>query len=192
VVWAPDYCTSAELKSYLRIGDNADDVFIALWITTASRNVDDFCSRQFGQTAPEVRTYTASWDRHLTAYVADIDDVMEVDTLSVTDPDGNLLTDYELVPDNALLKGKPYERIITAVGGKLTLSAPWGWTPASAGPTVAKMGLLLQANRLAKRRDSAFGISGSPQEQGEVRLLAQLDVDFKTSLKPFQRNWWAA
>lgn len=192
MTWAPDYCTSDELKSYLNIADTADDVFVALWITTASRNVDDFCFRQFGQTSQEARTYATTWDRHLGAYVAQIDDTQDVDNLTVIDSNANVLTDYELGPDNALAKGRPYERLISQVGGKLTLDGVWGWNPASAGPMAAKMGLLLQAARLAARRDSPFGVAGSPTDGSEVRLLAQLDPDFRTSLKPFRRNWWAA
>jgi hypothetical protein len=192
VTWAPDYVTAAELKNYLRITDAADDVFIALWITTASRNVDDFCGRQFGQTVAESRTYTPVWDRHVGSYVADIDDLMNVASLAVTDQNAKAVTDYELEPANALKKGKPYERILTSVGGTLTITAPWGWDPASDGPKVAKVGLLLQGARLAARRDSPFGIAGSPSEGSEMRLLAQLDPDFRTSLKPFRREWWAA
>lgn len=194
MTWAPDYATSAEVKSYLRIGDTADDVFVALWITTASRNVDDFCGRQFGQVASvETRTYgNGVWDSRIGCYVTEIDDLMSTDDFTVIDRDANVVTDYTLEPENALQKGKPYERILTSARGPLTLDGLWGWDPAASGPTVAKTGLLLQAARLAKRRESPFGISGSPQEQGEIRLLAQLDADFRTSLKPFQRSWWAA
>lgn len=193
MTWAPDYCTSPELKSYLHIEDDADDVFIALWITTASANVNDFCGRQFGQVASvETRTYTPVWDRHLGCYVAEIDDLMDTDDLAVIDQNANVLTDYALAPENAVQKGRPYERILTSVGGPLTLDGLWGWDPASAGPKVAKTGLLLQAARLAARRDSPFGIAGSPSDGSELRLLAQLDPDFRTSLKPFRREWWAA
>ena len=193
MTWAPDYATLQEVKNYLHITHNNDDVFIALWITASSRNVDDFCGRQFGVVAaPETRSYTAVYDRHQGYWVTQIDDVMDVDDLVVVDENAHEITDYFLEPDNAAQKGRPYERILTTVGGRLTMSAPWGWDQAADGPKVAKLGLLLQAARLAARRDSPFGISGSPQEQGEIRLLAQLDVDFKTSLKPFVRDWWAA
>ena len=193
MTWAPDYCTLQELKSYLRITDNADDVFLALWITAASRSVDDFCGRQFGQVAaPESRTYPAVYDRHEALWVTEIDDLMDVTGLSIADSAATVITDYTLRPLNAVAKGRPYERITTGVPGPMTISGLWGWTPGSAGPTVAKAGLLLQAARLTARRDSPFGISGSPGEQGELRLLAQLDPDFRTTLKPLQRGWWAA
>lgn len=190
MAWAPDYVTSAGLKSYLRIDDTADDVFIALWATTVSRNVDDFCGRQFGRVAlVESREYATVYDRHQGCYVAEIDDLQSVASMIVLDQNATEITDYTLSPVNALQKGKPYERIAVTVAGPLTISALWGWTDV---PSAVPTGAYLQAARLAARRDSPFGISGSPQEQGEIRLLAQLDPDFRTSLKPLKRDWWAA
>jgi hypothetical protein len=196
VTWAPDYAELADLKAYLRIEDTADDVFLAVWITTVSRNVDDFCGRQFGQTAAvEERTYETVWDRHQCLYVADVDDVQDVTGLTVTYEDGTAETawtssvdGYRLWPRNASQKGKPYEQITVPSAGPITVEVKWGWT---AVPSAVPTGVYLQGARLAARRDSPFGISGSPQEQGEIRLLAQLDPDFKTSLKPLVRNWWA-
>jgi hypothetical protein len=190
VTWAPDYVTDEELKSYLRIGDNADDAFIALWITTVSRNVDDFTGRQFGQTELEERTYPPVWDRHLGAWVTTIDDLQDVTGLEIVDEDGAAVTDYDLEPVNAVKKGRPYEQIITTGRpGKLTATALWGW---SAVPSSVPTGMFLQASRLNHRRASPFGIAGSPTEGTQVRLLAQLDPDFRTSLKPYIRDWWAA
>jgi hypothetical protein len=215
VTWAPDYCTSSELKSYLRIDDDADDVFIALWITAASRNVDDFCGRQFGTVdEAEDRTYSAHYDKHIGAWVVQADDLYG-DDITVVGPNAETITDFEFGPANAVRKGKVYERVLLTQPGpsapfgnwwgwpyaqathrpqvKVTItSSQWGWDPASAGPKVAKVGMLLQAARLAARRDSPFGVAGSPSDGSELRLLAQLDPDFKTSLKPFQRAWWAA
>jgi hypothetical protein len=191
VVWAPDYAERKELKSYLRIDDNADDAFIDTWITTVSRNVDDHCGRQFGQVAvAEARTYTPMWDRHLCRWVTEVDDLQDLTGLAFTDESGTAVTSYTFEPVNALKKGRPYERVLTtARTGDLTGTALWGWT---AQPAAVKTGLFLQGARLAARRDSPFGISGSPSEQGEIRLLAQLDPDFRTSLKPLVRKWWAA
>lgn len=190
MTWKPDYVTAEGLRGYLRIEDSADDVFLALWATTVSRNVDDFCGRQFGNTGTvEAREYATVYDRHQGCYVAEIDDVQSVASMIVLDENATELTDYALGPVNALKEGKPYERIAVQVGGPLTISAIWGWT---AVPSAVPVGAYLQAARLAARRDSPFGISGSPQEQGEIRLLAQLDPDFRTSLKPLRRAWWAA
>lgn len=189
--WAPDYVTEQDLKNYLHISETNADVFVAWWITTASRNVDNFCGRQFGQVdVAEARTYTPKWDRHISAWVTEIDDLQDMTGLEFEDEDGNAVTDYDLEPANASLKGKPYERVLTtACTGKLTATGLWGW---SSVPPSVPVGMLLQAARLSARQNSPFGVAGSPSEGTQLRLLAQLDPDFRMSLKPFRRNWWSA
>lgn len=191
MTWAPDYVEVADLASYLHIDDRADDAFLATWVTTVSRNIDDHCGRQFGQVdAAEERYYTPVYDRHECASFVDIDDLQDITDLTVEDSSGVAVTDYVLLPRNAAAKGRPYEQLRLAdFTGEIAVSARWGW---SAVPAAVKAGVFLQGARLAARRDSPFGISGSPQEQGEIRLLAQLDPDFRTSLKPLCRRWWAA
>ncbi len=196
MAWKPDYVTPSELKSYLRIDadDDADDAFIALWVTTASRNVDGFCHRQFGKVdAAEVRTYEGVYDRHLGTYVYRIDDLSSASGMTVSVADGGAeVTAYTLLPRNAAADGEPFTELRCTSCGPLDIEAPgWGW---SAVPSPVKVGLLLQSARLAARRDSPFGVAGSPSEGSEVRLFAQLDADFKTSLRAsgLVRERWAA
>jgi hypothetical protein len=199
VTWAPDYVTAAQLKSYLRIGDNADDAFIALWITTVSRNVDDFTGRQFGQVASAAdRFYPPVWDRHEQAWIVDVDDLQDTTGFTLADEDGTAIAaqtstvdGYTWLPRNAAAKGRPYEQLRLKVnpGAEVTAHGLWGW---SAQPSSVSTGMFLQASRLNTRRSSPFGIAGSPTEGTQIRLLAQLDPDFRTSLKPYTRNWWAA
>jgi hypothetical protein len=93
VTWKPDYVTAAELKSYLRITDTADDTLVALWVTTVSRNVDDFCGRQFGQVAAaEDRYYPTFYDRPEGAWFAELDDVQDVTGLTFADENGTAVT----------------------------------------------------------------------------------------------------
>lgn len=189
MAWKPDYATAAELKSWLHVADTDDDTLMAIWVTTASRAVDSWARRQFGRVASaESRTYDTVWDRVDETYVAVIDDVDDVTELAVTDSNGDAVTSYTLQPVNALKKGKPYERMVTATKGPLTISALWGWT---AVPSAVKNATLLQAARLANRRSSPYGVAGSPTEGSEMRLLATLDPDVKTSLIDFRRKWWA-
>lgn len=210
MTWAPDYATLDEAKSYVRIGgvDTLDDVMLALFITAASRAVDNYCGRQFGQVASdETRTYQAAYDAHLGCWVAQVDDLYE-DDITVINGDAQIVTDVELGPANALQKGRVYERLmLTGLTGQstpswcwpqqpvqktvpITVDSPsWGW---AAVPTPVKAATLLQTARLASRRDSPFGIAGSPTDGSETRLLAALDPDLKTSLAAFRRNWWAA
>lgn len=213
MTWAPDYATTAEVKSYLRITDTDDDVLLALWVTAASRAVDKHCGRQFGQVATsEDRVYEAHFDSHIGCWVVQVDDLYG-STVTVTGPNSQAITDYELGPVNALAKGKVYERLLltrpvsAASPGwcgwpyatvaqsnrprvKVTVSSPqWGW---AAYPSAAKTATMLQTARLASRRDSPYGVAGSPAEGSEIRLLAALDPDLKTSLAAFRRDWWAA
>jgi hypothetical protein len=198
MVWKPDYCTRTELKNYLRIDDTADDVFIDVWITTVSRNVDNHCRRQFGQVAAaEDRFYTPVYDRHECAWIVNIDDLQDTAGFTLTDADGTAIPaqtptvdGYTLLPRNAAAEGKPYTQLKITVnpGAEATGNGLWGW---KAPPAAVKTGMFLQGARLAARRDSPFGIAGSPTEGSEIRLLAQLDPDFRTALKPLRREWWA-
>lgn len=191
--WEPDYVEVDEVKAWLRIddADEQDDVQIAIYATAASRAVDGFCHRQFGKVeAPETRTYEGVYDRHLGCFVYAIDDLASDAGLTVLDAAGDEVTGVELRPLNAALKGVPYTELRCSSGGPLTAeSGHWGW---AAEPQAVKMGALLQAARLAARRDSPFGIAGSPSEGSEVRLLASLDPDLRTSLKRYRREVWAA
>lgn len=193
MTWEPDYVTSAELKAELRIGDTDDDTQMARWVTTASRAVDNFCNRQFGKVAaPEARTYrTARWDRHICAYILTVDDFYTTTGLVVTNASGDVVDpdDYELMPDNALLKGRVYERILVHSFGKFTVTAPWGW---AATPVPVKNASLLQGIRFASRRDSPYGVAGSPSDGSEMRLLAKVDPDVEVMLAKYRRDWWAA
>lgn len=189
MTWEPDYVTASELKSYLRINDDQDDALVAMWVTTASRAVDTFCHRQFGKAAAEARTYEATYDRHIGTYVAEIDDLQDLTGLAVQ-LGGTAFTDYTLGPANAVGKGRPYERLRSGRGGTLTITAFWGWAQV---PAAVKNATLIQAARFAARRDSPFGVAGSPTEGTELRLLASLDPDLKTALgKKYRREWWAA
>lgn len=198
MTWAPDYITSAQLKNYLGITNNADDAFIAIWITTVSRNVDDFCGRQFGQVATaEDRFYTPVYDRPKGKWICEIDDLQDTTGLTVEDEDGNAIAlhtstvdGYTLLPRNAAAKGRPYEQLqLDSATGDLVVNGKYGW---SSQPAAVSTGMFLQAARLNARRRSPFGIAGSPSEGSEIRLLAQLDPDFRTALKPLIREWWAA
>ena len=50
MAWQPDYVTTDELKTHLRIdlADTTDDDAIGIAITAASRAIDRSCGRQFG------------------------------------------------------------------------------------------------------------------------------------------------
>lgn len=194
MAWAPDYISSAELKEFLHVGDTDDDVQIAVAITAASRAIDSHCNRQFGRTASaEDRVYTARPDYGRGVWVIDIDD-LDDDTGLTVDIDGSTATDYTLEPVNAVAKGKVWTRLVvsrdssvqpTGAANEATIGGVrWGWT---ATPTTVKEAAYLQSSRLHSRRNSPYGVAGSPNDGSEMRLLARVDPDVAVSLRDFVR-----
>lgn len=194
--WKPDYVTLTEVKSYLRVTDTADDAELSIWITAASRAIDTRTNRQFGQlAAPAVRTYRRPAVLNVTTGLWEL----EIDDLQ--DTTGFLVAGISyassgtvLLPDNAPADGLPYTRLgytaqptSSAPGAPVTsvLTGRWGW---SAVPSQVPGAARLQVSRWASRRDSPYGISGSPESGGELRLLAKLDPDVSTSLLGLSRR----
>lgn len=194
MTWAPDYITSAELKAYKRINDTVDDAQIADAVTAASRAIDNATARQFGKLdTPAEFVYTAEWDRRRCRYVVTIDDLATT-TGVVVSVAGVATTDYTLEPRNAVAKGLVWTQLVFGAGvgsalpDDIGIVAPWGWP---AVPTAVKQAAKLQGSRFLSRRDSPFGVAGSPSDGSELRLLAMLDPDVKVSIGKYIRRWGA-
>lgn len=205
MAWAPDYTTTAAVKTFLRVTDTTDDAVIAQAIATASRQVDKAANRQFGQSGPsEARYYTPRWDRDRGRWVIKIDDLQTTAGLLVNadlDDSGaylDLVDEYALQPVNAAAKGFPWTRIVVHPSSSVqpcsrensveVTANPWGW---SAVPAPIAHATALQASRLVARRDSPYGIAGSPDTGSELRLLARLDPDVDVIVRAYQRMWGA-
>lgn len=202
MAWKPDYVTAEELKAFLRIFDSVDDTQLGLAISGASRAIDVSCNRQFGKVAlAEQRFYTAHYDRTRCRWIVDIDDLMDITGFEaeVQDADGNTvgaIDEYTLEPRNAAAEGRPWTRLVvrpgsafrpTGLENEVAASALWGWTST---PDTIKQACLLQASRFFARRESPYGVAGSPDLGSELRLLARLDVDVAVMVGAFRR-WWA-
>lgn len=203
MVWQPDYVTLAEAKSFVRIADVDDDVQIALAITAASRSIDLAANRQFGLLAAvEARFYTAEWDKISRRWIIDIDDLMtQVGLLIAFDSNDDqtysgVVDNFALLLGNAAANSRPWTRVVvrpnsttipTALENGVRVTAKFGWTTI---PTPIKQATLLQASRLLSRRDSPFGIAGSPEMGSELRLLEKVDPDVSVAIAPYRR-WWA-
>lgn len=205
MVWAPDYITLPEAKANLRIpvADTADDADLTLHITAASRNIDRFANRQFGKVdAITARYYTARWDRDELRWYVDVDDIHAAAGLAVafdTDDDGTYSLDVTgavLEPRNAAADGKPWERLRLTADTRLgtaneavrVTTPSFGW---AAVPKPVKDAVHLQVNRFFVRRNSPYGVAGSPELGNEMRLLNKLDPDVEVMVRPFQRYWAA-
>ncbi len=195
MAWAPDYVTLAEIKTQLGITDTQDDALLAVMISTASRAVDTETNRQFGATAAgETRHYRAEWRDERAAWVAVIDDTF-ASSVTIENDDGDAITDYRLEPRNAAAIGRPYERLVVDressvvpvwADYELAVTAnPWGWT---ATPTAVKGATRLQVSRLFARRESPYGVAGSPDLGSEIRLLAKLDPDVAVAVAGYIRT----
>lgn len=191
--WAPDYITTAELKAFIHVGDALDDVELAAWCTAASRSIDQYCNRQFGKVdAPEQRWYTARPSGARGLWVVDIDDLMSAAGLTVL-VGSTAVTKYTLEPRNAAARGLPWTRLVIAADaetqpcgtdGEVAATASWGWT---AFPPAVKQASKLQGSRFTARRDSPYGVAGSPTLGSELRLLARVDPDVAVSLAGLTR-----
>lgn len=196
MAWAPDYITLPQLKAWERIADAVDDVELAVAITAASRAIDEHCNRQFGRVAaPEARVYTARPNYDRGVWVVDIDDLDDATGLTVT-VGGNALApgSYTLEPVNAVLEGKAWTRLVvasssavqpTGADNEIIGTVRWGWT---ATPPTVTLAARLQSSRFAARRQSPYGVAGSPQDGSELRLLARVDPDVGVSLRGYRRR----
>ena len=181
MTWAPDYITVEDLRAYARIPDDADDEQLALAISAASRAVDRFTGRQFGN-AEDVRTFDV-----VDGYAV-VDDLARIDEIKLN---GRAVTPTPL-PRNASSKGRPFERLVfsnTGYQGEVEVSGLFGWAQV---PDAVKQACLLQASRFKTRRDSPLGVAGSVEAGSELRLLAKVDPDVEVSLSEFRRRWGAA
>jgi hypothetical protein len=191
----------SDLKDSLNIEDIQDDVALEAAIMAASRMIDDYTGRFFykdGTTAsPVTRYYTAQdW------WTTNVDDFISLNQIATDDNfDQTYSTvwaagDYMVEPINNPRRGWPYTRLL-AIGPyifpfnlpqSVRVRAVWGW---SAVPQEIQMACKLQAARLFVRRQSPFGVAGSP-DLGTVRLSSRLDPDVEILVRPFRKVSWMA
>lgn len=187
-----NYVTDAEVKAALGVSDTNDDAAVATATAATNRLIDAYTNRRFDKTATtETRIYTATATKGRVI----VDDIATATGL-VVGADGLTLTaptDYRLHPLNSELHGLPFTYLSgtdwpTGVGD-VKVTATYGWP---AVPAEVKQAALLQSLRLVKRRHAPFGISGSPEVGGEMRLLSRLDPDVENLLRHLRRLWVVA
>ncbi len=192
------YVTLDALKASLSMdGYTFADDDITQQLKTASRAVDMVCDRRFYPYDPsndQVRYYTPT--RPVTL---DVDDMIGAPTSLLTDQDGDgvfettwtLHTDFELQPDNAVLDGRPYERIKLKrrsrsqfpVGNprSVQVTAAFGW--ATVPDPVVTLTSILATRLLQRVRGSAalgvvhMGVEGAARIVREDPDLSMLVRD---------------
>ncbi|KXK61955.1 hypothetical protein AWW66_10975 [Micromonospora rosaria] len=190
--WAPDYLSAEDAAEYIRMSSTSstpDEADLETWCTAASRAIDKKTNRQFGQVdTATARTYRrpAAFDVVSGLWLLEVDDVQDPTGLTV----GGVplaTSGAVLLPDEAPERGRPYERIGFPdwPDSPVVVSARWGWSAVPAGVVGAAK---LQVSRWSARRDSPYGVAGSPSDGSELRLLARLDPDVATTLAGLSRR----
>lgn len=199
------YATLAELKAWVGIptADTGDDANLTMSLDSASKQVDHYCDRTFlADATVTTRLYSPGDSGRL--------EVVPISTLTglvvATDENGDgtyettwtIGTDFQAEPINAAAEGRPWTRLV-ALGPRwfprirdrysVSVTAKFGW-PGGVAPAPVKQATLLQAAFLWKRKDTVFGIAGSPEFGSELRVQAKLDPTAIDLLRPYRRHWW--
>lgn len=154
------YLDKAELKSYLQIGDTADDDELDVAIEAASRLIDEFCGRRFyADGSATAKTFVAD-DAHR-LWLPDFSTTTGLVVASDTTDDGTFDTtwassDYQVEPLNPE-NGYPFTSIVAVdtrtfpTGSRratVQVTAKWGWAEV---PKRVKQACAIQAQVEFKR-----------------------------------------
>lgn len=182
------YGTLARLKAALRITDDADDEILTLALEASKGLIDNYCGRTFLATeAVETRFFTPLGGRVTTDDIASTAGlIVSVAGVVVPVEVPNVSLGYRLEPSNAAALGEPWTSLSISSGwptqpafisavSDVSITAIWGF--ALEVPAVVDQASLLQASRLFSRRQSPYGVAGSPEVGAELRLLAKVDPD---------------
>lgn len=184
------YASLGNLKSAIRITDTDSDELLQVALDAATSAIDEHCNRTFTAASVATLRYFEPKNGRVTT-----DDFYTTDGLAITVGGTaipvavpNISAGYTLLPVNAAALGEPYTgfeyssfpasafpllfAIQRATAGVM---AKWGF--AAEVPPSVEYACLLQASRWFARRNSPYGIAGSPEMSSELRLLAKLDPD---------------
>jgi len=177
------YVTPAELKDYMSYQGSAQDARMTSVCAAVSREIEDWCHRQFNQAAAA----TARIYEPLDSCKVFVDDFFTTSGLVIASDDNDdgvfentwTAADYQLRPLNGLRNGLPgwpfWE--IRAVGfskrfyytrhASVQVTAQWGWSDI---PAPVKEAALMLAADTFQTKDSRFGIAGSDQFGNVTRV----------------------
>jgi hypothetical protein len=193
------YATLTQLKSYLKITDADDDAELNDALESASREIEDYCHRQFNDAgAASARVYHPDSD-----CLVVVDDFHTTTGLIVKTDEGDdgtyettwTSTDYQAQPLNGVVNGVPgwpyweIGSVTTQVfpvwrRPSVQVTARWGWT---AVPNPVHQACLIIAAETFKLKDAPFGVAGFG-EFGAVRVRDNPMAERK--LKRYERDGW--
>ena len=192
------YASLSEFKAAVGITDTTDDGALQSVLEATDTLIDLYCDRKTGfGTATETRYYTAEDYEYVLT-----DDLVSITTLQ-TDDDANgtyettwtVGTDYVLAPRNAALDGFPYTEIDTSVtwprnfpkdvylGVKVV-----GVFGFPAVPAAVKQAEIIQAGAVWNSRTAPFGVIGSADLGGILRMSRALHPEAALILEPYRKR----
>lgn len=194
---AGEYADLAALREPLRLdpADTSQDSMLTRALSAASRGIDRTTGRRFWlDTGPVARVYnprgrTVCDDDGETLLTDDIGSLTGLVVETGSAGTWTATADFEPVPDNALLDGRPVTGLLRDSGtwglsygarSRVRVTARFGWPQI---PDDIEQATLIQASRLYKRKDSPEGVMGSA-EWGVVRL-SRRDPDVWALIEPF-------
>jgi len=196
------YCALSELKNYVGLTGSGQDTNLENAITSASREIDQYCGRIFYETTSQSNHYTP-----YNTIIQEVDDISTTTGLVVkldTNDDGThdktltINTDFVVLPVNtvnALDQNQPFthikildtrsnERFDPDIFNNIKVTAKFGF---SSVPDAIKQATFLQSTRLFKRKDSPFSTYGNP-ETGTAELFNRFDPDALKLIKGYQKK----
>lgn len=187
------YVTLDDLKNALQIdlSDTRKDTALTSVLDSASRDIDKFCDRYFGQVGttgdPVVRVYDTKGGLLL---IDDLTDLVTIEYESAEEVWTTFPDSYILLPRNAPAEivAEPWTMIRTRTGSAwplvVRIGGVWGWP---AVPQQIKDATLLQAVRLFKSKDVPLGVVGGADMMGTMRLSVGLHPDAQHLVQPYVR-----
>jgi hypothetical protein len=192
------YATLAEFKAAVGITDSTDDGALQSVLDATDTLIDLYCDRKTGfGTATETRYYTAEDYEYVLT-----DDLVSITTLQ-TDDDANGTyettwtagTDYVLAPVNAALDGFPYTEIDTSVSWPrnfpkdvyigVKVVGVFGFPSV---PAAVKQAEIIQAGAVWNSRTAPFGVIGSADLGGILRMSRALHPEAALILEPYRKR----
>ena len=191
------YATLAEFKSSIGITDSTDDTPLQSCLDAADQLINNYVDTKvgFGITSSQTRYYTAErFDFVLT------DPIVTVTTLAVDiNGDGTYsqtwsANDYILAPRNAALDSRPYTEIDTSPFSTADYNFPVGYLEVKvvgtfgwpSVPAAVKQAALIQAGAIWSSRTAPFGVIGSQDLGGVLRMAAALHPEARILLEPYR------
>jgi hypothetical protein len=191
------YALLEDVKDALRITDDVDDLVLAGVVESASRAIDKYCDRYFGQTgtqaAPVHRLYRARSQQVM------IDDLVTLTDVGVEY--SGFAETFSSLGANSVLKQpvnadtenptRPFTSLLAKPGtvlppppGWVRVTGVWGWPTV---PPQIRDACVLQTVRLFKSRDVPLGVMGGADMMGAIRLPGGLHPDARQLCEPFRR-----